>query len=145
MNAIMHLRRLPFQRQSLRHFNRAQQQQRCMSSSGSNGVITLSDASAVQKFRTLNTKSVLYFTASWCPPCKMISPIYTKLSEKYPDVSFGKVDVDDNSDAAVEFQVSAVPTFVFCKGEEGKGDVVNKFSGADEGQLEKLIKDHQDS
>mmetsp|Transcript_36844 Transcript_36844/g.79550 ORF Transcript_36844/g.79550 Transcript_36844/m.79550 type:complete len:140 (-) Transcript_36844:239-658(-) len=139
MNATMHLRRLPFQRQSLRHFNRTQQKHRCMSG----GVINLSDASAVQKFRTANNKSILYFTATWCPPCKMISPIYTKLSEKYAEsVAFGKVDVDDNSDAAVEFQISAVPTFVFCK--EG-GDVVNKFSGADEGQLEKLVMDHRDS
>eukprot|EP01082_Thalassiosira_pseudonana_P012946 g11775.t1 g11775 contig6:568758-569138(-) len=106
-------------------------QQRCMS------VIKLSDNDAVDKFRTINQKSVMYFTASWCPPCKMISPIYDKLAEKYTSVAFGKVDVDDNQDAAMEFQISAVPTFVLSKGAEA----VNKFSGADQVQLEKLIKD----
>lgn len=67
----------------------------------------------------------------------MISPIYDELSAKYPDVAFGKVDVDDNQDAAVEFKISAVPTFVFSKGEES----VTTFSGADKGQLEKLVQD----
>mmetsp|Transcript_4922 Transcript_4922/g.7470 ORF Transcript_4922/g.7470 Transcript_4922/m.7470 type:complete len:133 (+) Transcript_4922:45-443(+) len=104
-------------------------QQRWMS------VITLSDADAVDKFRTINSKSVMYFTATWCPPCKMIAPIYTELATKYPDVAFGKVDVDENQDAAVEFQIQAVPTFVFSKNKES----VNKFSGADKDQLEKLV------
>ena len=100
-------------------------------------VVTLSDKDVVTKFRNINSKSVLYFTATWCPPCKLISPFYTELSTKYPDVAFGKVDVDDNQDSAVEFQISAVPTFIFSNGEE----TVNKFSGADKGELEKLIRD----
>ena len=100
-------------------------------------VVTLSDGDAVNKFRTINSKSVMYFTATWCPPCKMIAPIYTELSTKYPDVAFGKIDVDENQDAAGEFQISAVPTFIFSKSDE----TVNKFSGADKAQLEKLIQD----
>ncbi|KAL7533434.1 hypothetical protein ACHAXR_009484 [Thalassiosira sp. AJA248-18] len=100
-------------------------------------VVTLSDSDAVQKFRNINSKSVMYFTATWCPPCKMIAPVYDELSKKYPDVAFGKIDVDDNQDSAMEFQISAVPTFVFSKGEEA----VNKFSGADKGQLENLVQE----
>ena len=100
-------------------------------------VISLSDSDAVTKFRTINSKSVMYFTATWCPPCKMIAPIYDELSDKYPDVAFGKIDVDDNQESAVEFEISAVPTFIFSKGDES----VNKFSGADKGQLEKLVQD----
>ena len=100
-------------------------------------VITLSDADAVDKFPTINAKSVMYFTATWCPPCKMIAPIYTELAKKYPDVAFGKVDVDDNQEAAIEFRIQAVPTFVFSKNKES----VNKFSGADKVQLEKFVKE----
>lgn len=100
-------------------------------------VVTLSDGDAVNKFRTINSKSVMYFTATWCPPCKMIAPIYTELSTKYPDVAFGKVDVDENQYAAGEFQISAVPTFIFSKSDE----TVNKFSGADKVELEKMIQD----
>ena len=69
------------------------------------------------------------------PPCKAIKPVYEELAKKYKDVAFGKVDVDDNSDAALEFEVSAVPTFVFFDGEE----VFKRFSGADPGKLEALV------
>lgn len=69
--------------------------------------------------------------------CKMIAPIYENLSKQYPDVAFGKIDVDNNQNSASEFHISAVPTFVFSKGKEA----VNKFSGADKVQLEKLVKE----
>ena len=125
-------------------------------------VINLSDLEATEKFRQLNHKSILYFTAVWCkkkepislsscrrrstfcftlpppgPPCKAIKPVYEELAGKYSDVAFGKVDVDENADAAIEFEISAVPTFVLFDGE----DAVQRFSGADPNKLESLIKD----
>jgi thioredoxin 1 len=100
-------------------------------------VITLSDEKAIEKFRMVNHKSVLYFTATWCPPCKAIAPVYEELSKKYPDVAFGKVDVDENSDAALDFEVKAVPTFVLFDGE----DMKDKFSGADATLLEKHVQE----
>jgi thioredoxin 1 len=100
-------------------------------------VITLSDEKAIEKFRMVNHKSVLYFTATWCPPCKAIAPVYEELSKKYPDVAFGKVDVDENSDAALDFEVKAVPTFVLFDGE----DMKDKFSGADATLLEKYVQE----
>ena len=100
-------------------------------------VISLSDSDAVEKFRSNHAKSVLYFTATWCPPCRLISPVYEDLSKKYTDVAFGKIDVDNNQDSAAEFRISAVPTFVFSKGKES----VHQFSSADKVQLEKLIKE----
>lgn len=63
--------------------------------------------------------------------------MYEELSGKYSDVAFGKIDVDDNSDAALEFNINAVPTFIFMDGEEQ----IERFSGADPNQLESLIKD----
>jgi len=59
-------------------------------------VKVLDTTDAVTKFRVDNPKSVLYFTATWCPPCKMIAPIYTSLAETYPTVAFGKIDIDSN-------------------------------------------------
>lgn len=100
-------------------------------------VITLSDEKAIEKFRMVNHKSVLYFTATWCPPCKAIAPVYEELSKKYPDVAFGKVDVDENSDAALDFEVNAVPTFVLFDGEVMK----ERFSGADATVLEKHVQE----
>jgi thioredoxin 1 len=59
------------------------------------------------------------------------------MATKYSDVAFAKIDIDDNSDAAAEYEISAVPTFVFFDGE----DVVERFSGADQNKLESLVKD----
>jgi thioredoxin 1 len=98
-------------------------------------VITLSDQEAVEKFKTINSKTVCYFTAVWCPPCKQIKPIYEEMSTKYDGVAFGKIDVDDNADAAVEYEISNVPTFIAFDGEE----IVARFSGADPNQLTSMV------
>jgi thioredoxin 1 len=67
----------------------------------------------------------------------MIKPVYEELSDKYDDVAFGKIDIDENQDAAMEYQISSVPTFVFFDGKNKYG----QFSGADKAQLESVIKD----
>jgi len=67
----------------------------------------------------------------------VISPIYENLSEEYKKIAFGKIDIDENSDAAMEYQISSVPTFMFFSGKTKYG----QFSGADERQLESVIKD----
>jgi thiol-disulfide isomerase/thioredoxin len=72
-------------------------------------VVTLSDEDAVEKFKTINEKSILYFTASWCPPCKMIKPIYESMAKNHPELSFGKVDIDDNAEAAAKYEVRNNP------------------------------------
>jgi len=63
--------------------------------------------------------------------------VYEKLSDKYKAVAFGKIDIDENQDAAMEYQISSVPTFVFDNG-NGK---CGQFSGADKAQLESVVKD----
>ena len=90
-------------------------------------VITLTDES-VSKFIDGSDRAVLYYTATWCPPCKVIKPIYEELSGKFEKVSLGKVDVDDCPDAAVEANIRSVPTFVFFK----DGEPVKEFAGAGE-------------
>ena len=66
-----------------------------------------------------------------------IKPVYQKLADENTEVAFGLVDVDENSDAALEFEINAVPTFVFFDGERA----VEKMTGADTNQLEKLVGD----
>ncbi len=104
-------------------------------------VYNLSDDAAVDKFKSINDKSILYFTATWCPPCKMIKPIYENMAKENPEVAFGKVDVDDNAEAAAKYEISGVPTFILF----AKEDVYARFTGADQGQLEKLVGDLNDS
>ena len=72
-----------------------------------------------------------------CPPCKQIKPIYEEMSTEHTSVAFGKVDVDDNSEAAQEFEITSVPTFVLFKDEKQ----MSRFSGADVNQLKSTIQD----
>jgi len=101
--------------------------------SGTNDLV----GTGVEDFREVHSegKSILYFTAVWCPPCKMIKPVYEKLSKEYTEIAFGKVDIDDNAEAAMEYKVSQVPTFILFNGKEQ----VEVFSGADKDRLEQQI------
>ncbi|EHB11923.1 Myotubularin-related protein 13 [Heterocephalus glaber] len=58
---------------------------------------------------------VVDFSATWCGPCKMIKPFFHSLSEKYSNVLFLEVDVDDCQDIAAECEVKCMPTFQFFK------------------------------
>ncbi|RHN43935.1 putative thioredoxin, tetratricopeptide-like helical domain-containing protein [Medicago truncatula] len=81
---------------------------------------------------------VLYFTATWCGPCRYISPLYTSLAEKYQRVVFLKVDIDEAVDVAARWNVSSVPTFFFVK----NGKEVDSVVGADKNTLERKIAQH---
>ncbi|XP_061487840.1 thioredoxin-like [Rhineura floridana] len=79
---------------------------------------------------------VIDFSATWCGPCKMIKPFFHSLSEKYPDVVFVEIDVDDAQDVAAHCDVKCMPTFQFYKNNKK----VHEFSGANKEKLEETIK-----
>jgi thioredoxin 1 len=70
-----------------------------------------------------------YFTAKWCGPCKMVSPIVKRIGEEKDSVVVIKVDVDDCSDISDNCEIECMPTFLFYKNNEM--EPVNKISGAD--------------
>ncbi|XP_022725958.1 TPR repeat-containing thioredoxin TDX [Durio zibethinus] len=78
---------------------------------------------------------ILYFTATWCGPCRFISPLYTSLAAKYSKVVFLKVDIDAGRDVAACWNISSVPTFFFIR----NGKEVDKVVGADKSSLERKI------
>ncbi|XP_019875278.1 thioredoxin-2 [Aethina tumida] len=82
---------------------------------------------------------VIDFFATWCGPCKMISPKLEELAQEYSDVVFLKVDVDENEEIAMEYNISSMPTFVFIK----NGATVLTFSGANYDKLKAAILDHK--
>ena len=74
---------------------------------------------------------VVDFTATWCGPCQRIAPVFEALAKEFPQVTFVKVDVDENQETAQACQVSAMPTF---KGYQAKSEVFS-IRGADEATL----------
>ena len=55
---------------------------------------------------------LLDFWASWCGPCKMLSPILTEISDEHPEIKVGTINVDDEPYIANKFMVSSIPTVV---------------------------------
>lgn len=82
---------------------------------------------------------VIDFSATWCGPCKMIAPLYHELSEmpENQDIVFLKVDVDENSETAMKYSVSAMPTFLFIK----EGEVIERLMGANPGKLQEMLEE----
>ena len=73
------------------------------------------------------TPVVLDFSATWCGPCKKISPIIDELADEYEGkVVIGTCDVDDNDELTSRFGIRNVPTVLFIK----NGEVVDKHVGA---------------
>ncbi|KAK9115143.1 hypothetical protein Syun_021940 [Stephania yunnanensis] len=97
-----------------------------------------SNAELETKFKAASSLSrlvILYFTATWCGPCRFVSPLYKSLAAKYPKVVFLRVDIDEGRDMAGHWQVSSVPSFFFIK----NGKEIDKLVGADKSELEKKI------
>jgi thioredoxin 1 len=70
------------------------------------------------------------FFAEWCMPCLMMSPVIDELSEKFDNVKFGKVNVEDGSETARKFSISSIPTFIIFR----DGEVADRITGAVSGE-----------
>ncbi len=64
------------------------------------------------------------FWASWCGPCRMLSPIVDEVAEAHPDLKVGKINIDEEPELAERFGVMSIPTLmVFRNGEKIKDSV----------------------
>ena len=68
---------------------------------------------------------LLDFWASWCGPCRMLSPILEKVAQERPDVKVCKVNIDEQPDLASQYQVFSIPTLMVMK----NGQIVNQSVG----------------
>ncbi len=72
-------------------------------------------------------KTIYYFTAEWCQPCKRTRPIVEELNRDQSTAGFQIIDVDVNPELVKNFNISSVPTFIlFDNGEEIKREVGGK-------------------
>ena len=95
--------------------------------------VTKSNFDEVKK----NEVVLLDFWATWCGPCRMIAPILEEFAQKHPEVTVGKVNVDEAPDLAGDFGIMVIPTLVVLK----NGEVVNKSTGVISlAAMEELVK-----
>ena len=69
---------------------------------------------------------LLDFWASWCGPCRMVSPIIDEIAAARSDVRVGKINVDEQPELARQFGIMSIPTLVVMK----NGRIVNQAVGA---------------
>ena len=55
---------------------------------------------------------ILDFWAEWCGPCKMIAPLVEEISEVHPEITFAKVNVDDEPAIAAAYGIMSIPTLI---------------------------------
>ncbi len=74
--------------------------------------------------------------ASWCGPCRMFAPVFAAASEQHPDITFAKVDTEDQPQLAAAARISSIPTLMAFR----DGILVFSQPGAlPDASLEKLI------
>ena len=68
---------------------------------------------------------LLDFWASWCGPCRMVSPIVDEIADERGDLKVGKINVDEQPELASQFQIMSIPTLIVIK----NGEITNRSVG----------------
>lgn len=93
----------------------------------SKNVVILNNDNFENEVLKSKTPVLVDFWATWCGPCRMMTPVMDELADKYEGrVKVAKLDVDEGNDVATKFRVMAVPTLIVFK----DGAAVERISGA---------------
>jgi thioredoxin 1 len=82
-------------------------------------------------------KHVLYFSAPWCAPCKAFAPQFSAVMDQHSEVSYAKVNIDEDFEKARTYGVRAIPCIVLLEDDKE----VNRLAGGavNKAKLEQLL------
>ena len=89
-------------------------------------VVTITKENVEQEVLQSTKPVLLDFWASWCGPCRMLSPVVDEVAEERTDVKVGKVNVDEQPELAGQFGVMSIPTLLVFE----QGKLVRQAVGA---------------
>ena len=94
-------------------------------------VLNLEEKNFEQEVLKSENKVLVDFYADWCGPCKMMSPIIDDIAEEVADsVKVGKVNVDNNQELAIKYDVMSIPTIIVFE----NGNPIKTFIGVTDKQ-----------
>ena len=80
---------------------------------------------------TSKTKTIAYFSAPWCGPCRSLGPIVEELSTELSDVQVVKINIDDSTEIPAKYAIRSVPTLILIEHEQEKKRLVGTRSKTD--------------
>ena len=80
----------------------------------------------MKDFKKQKFNGLLYFSAPWCAPCKIMSPIVDELSNELENVKVAKVNVDEAPEISGKLNIRSIPTFIVMK----DGEIVDRKTGS---------------
>lgn len=99
-------------------------------------VLTINKGNFKEKVMEAEKPVLIDLFATWCGPCRMMTPVIEEFAKEHPEVTVGKINVDEEPELAQAFKVSSIPTLAVVK----NGKITNISPGFKrKAQIEQLL------
>lgn len=109
-------------------------------SENSDLILTVTDQDFAEQVLQAQIPVIVDFTASWCPPCRALAPVFARLSTLYAGkMRFARLDTDENMQTPIQIGVQAMPTLVLFANGQPAGRLVGPHPARLQASIERLL------